>query len=123
MRERKFSNIPDYVIAWLEEWDQYNVPILYYPYRVDDCLVVLGDCTGVVVYPEGEALRYEFISEDDGQYFVKNKLCMGDICWMKDDIKYLETCINYIYKHGTPVNYANTNILCTHSLPWNENVL
>ena len=123
MKERKFSNIPDYVVAWLEDWDQDNTPELYHPYRVDNCLVVLGDCTGIVVYPVDERLRYEFISEDDGHYFVKNNLSMGDVCWMKDDIKCLETCIDYIYKHGTPVNYANTDILCTHSLPWNENEL
>lgn len=120
MRERKFSNIPNYVVAWLDEWDQDNTPELYHPYRVDNCLVVFGDCTGVVVYPAGDRLRYEFISEDDGHYFVKYELCMGDVCWMKDDISCLSAAIKYIYEHGTPVNFSGTDILCTHKLPWKD---
>ena len=113
--------IPEYVNAWLEQWDQDNRPIKHHPYRVKDSLIVLGECTGVVVYPreDNERLTYEFLSEDDEHYFdLEEKQNIMDVTWMIEDISCLGVAWNYIVNNATPSFYVGTDIQCGWKMPW-----
>ena len=107
--------IPKHINEWLKQWVQgENHPILHHPYRVKDCLVVLGECTGVVVHPsDNNFLFYEFIGEDDNFYYdLRGNQEIRDVYWMQEDIRCLSVAWNYVTNNATPNGYGGWE------LPW-----
>lgn len=114
---------------WLEQWNQNNVPLKHHPYRVDDYLIVLGECTGIIVYPRDKEtnkyLTYEMLGEDDGSYFLRgDKWSHKDVSWLTEDIKCMEAAQKYIEAHASPMYYVFcgevSDIQCGWQMPWKD---
>lgn len=107
--------------TWLEQWNDDNRPKLHHPYLVEDYLFVLGDCTGVVVYPDSGSFTYELLGEDDGSYFLLNgNWEYKNIKWMEEDIVCMKVALDFIKQNASPEYYINSTIQCSWKLPWQK---
>lgn len=115
-------------INWLAQFGQESPAELYHPYRIDDYLVVLGECIGIVVYPIeytnniGElktSFEYFKLSEDDCYYFIDVSRDKYKNIWcLEEEIKCFQTAMDYIKKYATTVYY---NGVADYELPWHDN--
>lgn len=118
------DKIKEFINNVISKWNQENCPELYTPYREGNCVLVYGDCTGVVIYPYDNYLGYTFLGEDDGFYYIEKHNPDKAVFWIKDDIKCLEIAMKYLEEHATPLYYVgcedNPKCQCGWQLPFKD---
>ena len=103
---------------WLQQWGQFNPPEYYTHYRYKDYLFVFGDCSGIVVYPDGKRLLYSPLHEDDQRWWVNSEWKDKSIGWLSNDIACYKVALEYIEEYGTIQYCKDTNVPCGWKLPW-----
>lgn len=121
-KEKKFH-------AWLRQWSCRNKPKLYFPYRVEEWLFVLGECSAICVYPtEDGRLLFTFITEHSGRYWYnpREKTPVWSNSWINDIVKVLLVAKIYLKRNATPEYYIQdgkeTDKLCGYKMPWTDDV-
>lgn len=116
MRKEHFKHIK----AYIEKYDQNNIAPQYSPEKDSDNYVyIFGCCFGVVLIPEEDGrITFAVLSEDDGHYFIQDKITYAHNLWISDLIQCLNIGQQYIEQNATVAYFVNTDTPCGYQLPY-----
>lgn len=116
MIKEQFKHIESYI----EKYDQANPATLYTPVKdYENYVYIFGPCFGIVLIPENdERITFAILTEDDGHYFIQDKITHAHNFWIHDLIKCLNIAQEYIAQNATPAYFKNSNTQCGYKLPY-----